>query len=316
MQRPSWRRRLSLTIAALSVPALGLWVHLTVGWAQLLSPWVGLEPCDYGVLLLGMVISYLARAARLYDYCRDVVGHAPLATLRLSLLHNLFNNLLPMRTGEAAFPLLMKRYFGASYLDAGLSLLWLRVLDLAALTLLAASVVATGNALSPLARGLALAVALASASGLLLLPWCVRWLPGRHDGGRGQRLIHAIGSHLPTSAAAYGRAVLLTLTAWAGKGLAFVWLVLQFTALTAPTAAVGVAAGELSSVLPVHGVAGSGTYEAAMVGALATVGADHDVALLAAVNVHLFLLGTALALGAAALALPRPTSSVNDDQVS
>ncbi|MEO0423845.1 MAG: lysylphosphatidylglycerol synthase domain-containing protein [Pseudomonadota bacterium] len=300
----------------LSVPALGLWVHLTVGWTQLLSPWMGLHAVDYGVLLVGIVVSYLARAARLFDYCRAIVGHAPLATLRLSLLHNLFNNLLPMRTGEAAFPLLMKRYFGARYVDTGLSLLWLRVLDLAALTLLAALVVATGSALPPLARGLAIALAFASAGGLLALPWLVRRLPGRQDGGRAQRLIHAIGSALPASTAAYARAVLLTLVAWAGKGLAFVWLVLQFTALTPPTAAVGVAAGELSSVLPVHGVAGSGTYEAAMVGALVAVGADHDVALLAAVNVHLLLLGAALALGTVALALPRPTSSFNDDQVS
>ncbi|MEM9384311.1 MAG: lysylphosphatidylglycerol synthase domain-containing protein [Pseudomonadota bacterium] len=311
-----WRRLLSLTVVVLSVPALGLWVHLTVGWPRLLTPWIGLTVADYGVLFLGMAIAYLARAARLFDFFRDTVARAPFGLLRLSLLHNLSNHLLPMRTGEAAFPLLMKRYFGVSFADAGLSLVWLRVLDLAALTLLASTVIARGSPLGPLTQALALTLALGSAAALLLLPWAVHLLPAAFDGGRTQRLIHAIASNLPRGSAAYARAVLLTLVAWAAKGFALLWLALQFTALSASTAAVGVAAGELSSVLPIHGLAGSGTYEGAMVAALVAVGAEHDVALLAAVNVHLFLLGTAFALGVSALLLPRPPSPAKPDRVS
>jgi uncharacterized membrane protein YbhN (UPF0104 family) len=57
-------------------------------------------------------------------------------------------------------------------------------------------------------------------------------------------------------------------------------------------------------VLPVHGLAGAGTYEGAMVAALALSGAAPDIALLAAVNVHLLLLGTSLLFGLVAALLP------------
>ncbi len=287
-----------------------------MGWAPLLAPWTGLAPTDLAVLLLGTLASYGARAWRLYDYFHPTVAGAPWTVLRLSLLHNMFNNLLPMRTGEAALPLLMKRNFGTSYLHTGSSLLWLRVLDLGALALLAATVVVLGDTFAAGPRGLALIIALASLAGLLTLPWIARLLSADPKAGRLQALIHTIASSLPTSTAAYARAVLFTVIAWAGKGLAFVWLVLQFTSLEPAAAVVGVAAGELSSVLPIHGLAGSGTYEGAMVGALVSVGTGHDVALIAAVNVHLFLLGVAIAFGVLALALPRPSPSVSADRVS
>lgn len=307
---------LSATIALLSVPALSLWVHFTVGWTTLLAPWRALTSADLAVLLLAMALSYAVRAARLYDYFHDTVAGAPLAVLRLSLLHNLVNNLLPMRSGEAAFPLLMKRYFGATYVQSGISLLWLRLLDLAALTLLAASTVMMSPSLGLGPRRVALALALASVIALGALPWLARRLPADPRGGTLRRLMHTIATHLPSTASAYARAVVYTLLAWAAKGFAFVWLAVQFTALATGTAAVGVAAGELSSVLPIHGLAGSGTYEGAMVGALVAVGTDHDLALLAAVNVHLFLLGVAIALGGLALALPRPSPERHTDRVS
>jgi uncharacterized membrane protein YbhN (UPF0104 family) len=57
-------------------------------------------------------------------------------------------------------------------------------------------------------------------------------------------------------------------------------------------------------VLPFHGIAGSGTYEVAVVGALLPFGVDATAAFAGAVNLHLFVLGMTLILGALALLLP------------
>lgn len=301
------QRAVSLALAVLSMPALILWIHFTVGWAALVAPWSELGPLDVAVLLGGTLLAYAARPLRLYVYFHGVVAGAPLAMVRLTLLHNLFNNLLPMRTGEAAFPLLMKRYFGQRYARSASSLLWIRLLDLATLVGGASAVVAvTADAFAPAMRWPAAALTLLSAAALLGTTWLAGVPPPAPGPGVVRRLLATLVHALPGGRARAFQVLACTVLAWAGKGLAFVWLVVKFTGLSAGLATIGVAAGELSSVLPIHGLAGSGTYEAATVGALVAVGVAHDVALLAAVNVHLFLLGIAILLGMAARLLPVP----------
>ncbi|SNZ02825.1 hypothetical protein SAMN06265182_0220 [Persephonella hydrogeniphila] len=58
------------------------------------------------------------------------------------------------------------------------------------------------------------------------------------------------------------------------------------------------AAGDLTTILPVHGIAGIGTYEGGYAGILILFGVDKEKALLASVFVHLFmLLGAAIIAG-------------------
>jgi glycosyltransferase 2 family protein len=73
---------------------------------------------------------------------------------------------------------------------------------------------------------------------------------------------------------------------------------------------------ELSSVLPFHGIAGSGSYELAAVAALVPLGVDPKLALAGAVNLHLFLLGSTLLLGALAFLLPRGAMPVEAHAVA
>jgi uncharacterized membrane protein YbhN (UPF0104 family) len=68
----------------------------------------------------------------------------------------------------------------------------------------------------------------------------------------------------------------------------------------------GVMGAELSSILPIHGIAGSGSYEFAAVAALVPLGVNAKLALAGAVNLHLFLLGATVLLGALAFLLPKP----------
>ncbi len=65
-------------------------------------------------------------------------------------------------------------------------------------------------------------------------------------------------------------------------------------------------AGDLTTVLPIHGLAGIGTYEGGFAGVLIFIGVDKETALLASVFVHIFiLLGAATVAGFSYLFLKR-----------
>jgi hypothetical protein len=89
------------------------------------------------------------------------------------------------------------------------------------------------------------------------------------------------------------------------KLLGFTLLLGQLGQLPISTAVLGAVGGELSSVLPVHGLAGAGTYEAGILVVLAPLQVAMEQALPAAVTLHLFILG-ASALGLVPALLPLP----------
>jgi uncharacterized membrane protein YbhN (UPF0104 family) len=279
-----------------------LWVHWSVGWPQLLAPWRSFPPAQLALLLLLTALSYLLRAVRVYDYSRDLLRGAFPATLRLSVLHNTLNNFLPMRLGELAYPLLMKRYFGQGYTASGVTLLWIRVLDLHFLGLLALGFLYQ-SAANPLWLVLIL-------PWLALVPgmyWGHGWVQRRMAGrtGRVPDLLNKVLGHVPESGWRFLRIWLWTALSWILKLAAFTAVVLHFAAIDTWQAVLGTIGAELSSVLPVHGVAGSGSYELAMAAVLLPLGLDMTTVLKAAVNLHLYLLGANLLLGVGALLLPK-----------
>lgn len=278
-------------------------VEALVGWGPLLAPWRDLSPGELLLLFLFTTASYVLRAVRVYDYSHQLLrGEFP-ATLRLTLLHNGLNNFLPMRLGELAYPLLMKRYFGQAYHASGMTLVWIRLLDLHFLGFLAL-------------------VFLHYLDGrwvwLLLLPPWMALVPGLYWGhdrlhrrsrawdGRLGRLLGQVLGHVPDSAGQFFRIWIWTALSWICKFLAYTAVVLHFSDLDLGRAVLGTLGAELSSVLPVHGVAGAGTYELAMSAVLLPLGLDLASILKAAVNLHLYLLGSSLLLGLGALLLPRP----------
>ena len=106
----------------------------------------------------------------------------------------------------------------------------------------------------------------------------------------------------------------LTVAAWMAKLLGLLVLLDAMTALPMATILTSLVGGELSGILPVHGLAGAGTYEAAFVGAGSVSGEAADRLLQAAVNAHIFVLLTTCGL-AALLLLPLlvPTDKVRDN---
>jgi hypothetical protein len=285
-----------------------VFVQVYIGWGTLLRPWTRLSVAAVTVAAVLVMASYGVRALRLYDYFRSAMARRFDLALKLTLQHNLWNNLLPMRTGEATFPLLMARYFDMPVVKSVSALVWFRLLDMH--TLVAGALAALGG----------LWLNDAAAAGLLLLwmatPWLGYRLGRRHAGrllaapdtGRTTRILHQVAASLPASDRAFWRAWAWTVINWGVKLAGLVWVLQQFIHAPVAAAVLGVIAGDTTSVLPIHGVAGAGTYEAGIVAGLAAAAAGiaPDTALSGAVNVHIFILSAAVMGGAVSLCLPGP----------
>ncbi len=299
---PRHKALLKTAIGLALLVGLIVLVERVIGWAALLAPWRTLQPTPLAAAIILVFFTYGLRALRVHDYFRADT-HGRFATvLRLSLQHNLLNNLLPARSGELSFPVLMSHHFTIPPLRSVPALLWFRLLDLH--TLLAFGLLVTGDAL--LGPGWAWPLTI----GWMLLPWLgfhifaprlTRWqLPE----GRLGALLHQAAQALPLDAPLFWRSWLWTLLSWGIKLAVFAWILGLFASMGTVAAWVGVIAGDLTSVLPLHGVAGAGTYEAGVVAALLPFGIDAKIALQAAVNLHLFILGSTLLAGLLSLGLP------------
>ncbi|TVQ84454.1 MAG: UPF0104 family protein [Chromatiaceae bacterium] len=307
-------------LGAALLAGLILAVALGVGWGELLSPWASLSPRLLAAAVGLTAASYLARAVRVHDYFGALTAGRFRAVLRLSVLHTTANNLLPMRIGELLFPWLMRRYFGHGFLAAGTSLGWIRLLDLHFFALTALLILWLRE---PAWSWPLLALGWVALGWVALVPasdWLRERLPMRsaeaagvsHGGlGRLRALAGFILAAAPRGPARIARLYLWTALTWTLKFIAFAVILHHFVALDFWRELVGVMGAELSSILPVHGIAGTGSYELATLAALVPLGVGPEAALIGAVNLHLFVLGTTLLLGSAALALPvgRPAGS-------
>lgn len=152
--------------------AIGLLVlaELTVGWSNVLAPWLQVAPERLLAPSGLFVLSLLVRCVRLVDWFPAV---SAVPALKVTWLHNFWNNLLPMRTGEASFPLLMHRYGGIGLGRSVAALLYFRLLDLLCVVGLFTLVLALRGGLNWLAL-----VVLAGLAGFIpLLALVVRRLP-------------------------------------------------------------------------------------------------------------------------------------------
>jgi len=286
----SWKFWLGLLLLV----ALVWLVQDSYGWSNILKSWQAIPPFELAIALTLMLASYLLRAVRFYDFfISHTRGHF-LALLRITVLHNFFNNLLPMRSGEAAFPVLMKQKFGIAYSHSGPALLWLRLLDLYALLALAfislQSLMPWGDELRIM---VAIAVLLAPLLALVLQRQMRRFLS--NGSGIKEKLLNLMEA-LPDHPVTFIRALFWTLINWALKLAVYSWLLKVFTGLPLTASWSGATTGELSSVLPIHGLAGAGTYEAGVLAGLLPWGIEKTAALAAAVNLHLFVLGSTFLL--------------------
>ncbi|GAB4359710.1 MAG: lysylphosphatidylglycerol synthase transmembrane domain-containing protein [Gammaproteobacteria bacterium] len=298
-----------LLISALFV----LFIEWYLGWKPLLKPWLSVEPIPLGAATLLLLLSYTLRSIRLYHYFGSEVAGRFTLCLRLMLQHNLYNNLLPMRSGELSFPILMQRYFSITPIRSVPALMWFRILDLHTLGLLALPTLIPALLNWPATLALC-------ALWLLIPPLIYLWQANleawlvKHRQKRVAGFAHRLTEGLPRTSTQFFTSWGWTLANWSVKLLVFAWILRLFLEVPWLTALLGVIGGELTSVLPVHGLAGMGTYEAGIMAALLPLGIVAESALHGAVNLHLFLLAASLIGGMLTWLIPsrsKQTESVH-----
>ncbi len=303
--KPNKTRLLTIASWAAVILVLGLAIAW-VGPERLIEPWRSIDPWALLVALALMVASYLIRTLRLTRYFPGRLAGHFWSAFRLSSWHNLMNNLLPMRSGELAFPVLMQRYYRLSPLESMPVLLWFRLLDLQVVLLI--GLAAGGHLLGLSAGVLGLLVVL-----LLLAPLVAyglrHWLCvvlARRDGRLAQKGMIMLES-LPDRSTRLLGTLFWTWANWLVKLAALGWVLAALAPVGFAAGVLGAIGGDLTTVLPVHAPGGFGTYEAGVALLLAPLVDEPRTVLAAAVNLHLFVLGTALLAAALALFIRRPS---------
>lgn len=287
------KRALALAIS------LGLlaWVLHGARWQALGTVLARVSPVEFGAAVVAFVASYLLRAARVHDEFAADTGARFSSVLRLTLLHNASVNVLPFRSGEATFPLLLNRWFGVATTRAVVALLWLRIQDAFVVLALAAFVWPS----------LSLWLRLAWIGGVVLAAWAIPAWAGRHPeiearSGRFAQTVHRLREALAESTRRSLRGWMWTIANWSIKLLAQALLVAALLGAPVLTGLSGALGVELAAILPIQGVAGFGTYEAGGAALLAAHGVPFASGLDAALALHLFVIALALAAGGLALA--------------
>lgn len=307
--RRSWifRNRIGLVAVAVVV-AYGAFLQWAFGWPSLVGQFRDIGPGPLSIALILLVATYVVRGWRIRDYFPRETKGAFLRLLRLTLVHNLLNIMLPMRTGEASFPLLMRTEFGMPLARATAALLVMRLLDLHALLAAAGLGLVIGPDRPAWGWPLWLLFLAAPLPAYMLkrpLFALARRLPGRL-----RHIVEELERGMPVNAAAFVRAWLATVVNWGTKVVVLAWVLTLMGVHPLSASFGGALGGELSSVLPVHAPGGVGTYPAGIVAGGLGFGAAPTAQFLgilgkAAVNAHLLILLSAfVGTGLAVLAAP------------
>ncbi|MFT4183999.1 MAG: lysylphosphatidylglycerol synthase domain-containing protein [Rhizobium sp.] len=297
--RQNWFIRNRMTLLTLVVVlAYAAFIEWFWGWGSILAQWgkVGALPILLALALL--TGTYFLRTWRIYDYFPKETGGRFAALFRVTQVHNLLNIMLPFRTGETSFPVLMRSEFGIPLARGTSALFVMRLLDLHALLAAAGIGLALASPYQALAWLGWMAFLLLPVAGFALrrplIGLAARTLPKKMQG-----LVHELERGLPANAGAFARAWLTTVVNWLVKVAVLAWALglMNVTPLSASFG--GALGGELSSVLPVHAPGGVGTYPAGITAGAVAFGAAGDKIALdnlaqASINAHLLIIVSAL----------------------
>ncbi len=177
---------------------------------------------------------------------------------RITQIHNLLNIMLPFRTGETSFPVLMRTEFGIPLARGTSALLVMRLLDLHALLAAAGIGFAIASQYKIVAWACLDGFLVTAGSRFCAQATAAAARPAGSYRPRQQKLVNEIERGLLVDAAAFTRAWAMTVINWLVKVLVLAWALSLMGVLPMAASFGGALGGELSSVLPVHAPGGVG----------------------------------------------------------
>jgi uncharacterized protein (TIRG00374 family) len=279
--------------------------------------------CDPAMLLIAFAayaLSYAGRALRF----RVLLGSdaPPFAGLLCTVtLHNLFNAVLPARSGELSYIYLMRKKFHVASASGVATLIVARVLDLLCILLyLGVGLVYFGAGLETMTPAMPIgcfAILLVIVVILLNLPRLASWglglLAALFKGcgleeKRFARFVLTKGAETREAFEGIGsRRILITgfilsLAVWLCTYLTCYWILLSFGVVSAAEISfglsiVGTTALHITCVLPINSFGNLGTWEAGWAAGYIFVGMDEKLAVRTAMGEHLIIFAFLLVLG-------------------
>lgn len=281
--------RMKLLVATALLVAT-IWVAASVlDLTAVISAMIALPIQTAVVIFLLGAVSWLLRGLRTWLLFEQL----PLMeALGMSFVHNTANNLAPMRLGELALPMLA-RWLGNVEFSVGLtSLLWIRLLDLISLIGISVCIVFLPTVGTIMLALLAALVFLTPLLIAIIIPKTqhIR-LPQFLEQARAQLIYEAQnGKRLH-------RMWRLTILAWLSKIMGMGVLLATLSGIPMTDVITTILGAELSSILPIHGLAGAGSYEAGGIIGSTLMGLSPVLALEMTIQLHIYVLSLTAVFG-------------------
>ncbi|TVZ39423.1 uncharacterized membrane protein YbhN (UPF0104 family) [Alteromonadaceae bacterium 2753L.S.0a.02] len=265
--------------------ALIVWVETQYGWASTLANWSKISVWQVVLLAIGVFSSHLLRVSRVfaaYTFKQPVSFKSVSA---VSFLHNTISFLLPMRLGELALPALGKHQLAIDYRYSAAVLLLLRLFD--AHVLLCLLVFFAGTAWLKYYAWIAPLVLLAG------LPLGVHVLKIMSAQITKLAFATPLVSDTRRWLTLYG----YTVAIWVVKLFSLAMLASVLGGIPLNHAWLATILADGSALSPVTGFANAGTFELAFALPLKPLGYAMESMVQIAVNVHIFIFVTNIAVG-------------------
>ncbi|MEJ5173526.1 MAG: lysylphosphatidylglycerol synthase transmembrane domain-containing protein [Hydrogenothermaceae bacterium] len=226
-------------------------------------------------LIIGFVLytfSYIVRSIR-WSLTLDIKEFGKL--FKITVFNTFFNIILPFRVGELSFFYMLKRE-GISLTQTTVSFITTRAFD-------GLSLLGFFGLFYFLYKGnILLGFLVFSLSPFLFLPFSFLIKKIKHQ--------EIVDYHSKLKVKNLLNIYILSVLTLFFKFSAFYFILPLQIKLSISQAFLAFSAGDLTTVLPIHGIAGIGTYESGFAGSLLVLGVSRDTALLSALYTHTFIL--------------------------
>jgi hypothetical protein len=254
-----------------------------------LTPLLNLPTWLVWFVFLGLPTTYLLRGWRVAYEFRDYPGLSLSKSIQIVLWHNASVNLLPFRSGEAAFPILLHRIAHVPLIHSISSLTHLRMQD-------ACIVLLMGVAFWPNLEGSTRFLLLCLI--LVFLVGIYRWFKKPSDWQDSTFFVkkyigsfrHAMATGNPNALQSW----LLTLCNWLIKISLQAALYCELAKIDFSTGVLATVSSEVAAFSPLQGIAGIGTFEVSGATAMYTDGVPWVTGIQVAAMVHLIMLSSSV----------------------
>lgn len=286
--KPSSKKLWASIGVSLMAIAIMVWMLRAVDWDAAMGAWQRVPAYVWLISAMSLVASHVLRAGRVRAEWRDTLQMGWREAWGLMVRHSAWVVLVPMRGGEAIYVWVLHRQGGISLRAASISLLRLRVQDMAVLGGLSVALFA------PFSMSISLALAVAMmALAMWVLPLTWTWLMHRMSRKEGSEPFQA-----PPPA---WESWMYAISNWILKAFAIAWPLWVMLPIDLRTALHGAVGGELAATLPLQPPAGFGPYEGGVI-----FGIQWTAALpwqdIAATALAVHLLALAVTVGSATVA--------------